>query len=114
MNKNKIKGQYRQGDILIEDVMVKPSGIKAAPSQGQTLAYGEVTGHAHVLDDEESQVHVPISAPDEANAAIKFAKLGRAAKLKHQEHAPIPLKRGWKQITRQREYSPEAIRQVAD
>jgi hypothetical protein len=38
----------------------------------------------------------------------------REARLKHEEHGEIALAPGGYQVIRQREYAPEAIRNVAD
>jgi hypothetical protein len=44
---------YRQGDVLVERAALLPSKLtKIARENGRViLAHGEVTGHAHALDD---------------------------------------------------------------
>jgi len=106
--KNKIKTQFRQGDVLIERVDVVPeSATKQKPGERVILAHGEVTGHAHEIDCDDAEAWK--SGAETVAVAVK-----RPTELRHQEHAQIPLKRGTYRVVRQREYSPEAIRNVAD
>lgn len=114
---------YRQGDVLVERVGSLPSKVKKAAKRRVILAHGEVTGHAHAIAD------VPVSAethkdgslvfrPEQAQGApiqVSAMEIQSAlAALKHDEHATIPLEAGQYRVTRQREYSPEAVRNVAD
>ena len=118
----KIKSQFRQGDVLIERVDISmPSGKNAKENDRIVLAHGEVTGHAHELEDVKgadivspsARVSVPGDG-DNAKMTQLIMSVGVKTSVKHQEHAPISVKRGIYRVTRQREYSPEAIRNVAD
>jgi hypothetical protein len=105
MTKN--KNQQRQGDVLIEKVSTLPEDCK--PVKGRViLAHGEATGHAHEID---MTVSMAFQRDNGETVAVKVLK---PSEVRHQEHAPIPVKRGTYRITPQREYSPEAIRNVAD
>lgn len=99
------------------------------------LAWGEVTGHMHEVLTAETSLPPTMDAAqfftDPATGA-RTLLLIEPAVLRHQEHAPIaldprnpqqvrqgdvlltPIGGGAWQVTRQREYSPEAIRNVAD
>jgi hypothetical protein len=99
---------YRQGDVLIERIETIPkAAVKFVPIGGRIiLAHGEATGHHHSVDADaadwwktDGQTFLDVSAPTE---------------VVHQEHAPIALAPGKYRVRRQREYSPEAIRNVAD
>jgi len=103
----KIKNQFRQGDVLIERVADLPENAKQVPGR-VILAHGEATGHAHEIDMDSAEAW---KRDDGQTVAINVLK---PSEVRHQEHAPIPVKRGKYRITRQREYSPEAIRNVAD
>ena len=105
MNKN----QFRQGDILIEvDESIPKEAVKAEPEAGRViLAKGEVTFHDHSITSDKAEAW---KIDDQTVSVVVKQK----AAVKHQEHAPIPLKRGIYKVTRQREYSPEAIRNVQD
>jgi hypothetical protein len=105
--------QFRQGDVLIQRVRTRAPKGRQVTDQGRViLAYGEVTGHAHEI----------VAPPDELPPAQLFEEpdgtrylfVDRACALVHQEHGPIALAPGVYRVVRQREYSPEAIRNVAD
>lgn len=111
----------RQGDILIEKIEAKPETSDASESGRIILAHGEATGHAHEIQDTTvASIGQPINPVkilgdlDSETATQSILTLGRDVPLVHQEHDPIPLERGVHRVTRQREYSPEAIRNVAD
>lgn len=99
--------QVRHGDVLIDQVDTDVDG-QAIPREGGKiiLAHGEVTGHAHAI----------------AQRAVRFVEVESERYLsstnpfvvRHEEHAPIKLPAGTFKVVRQREYSPEAIRNVAD
>lgn len=104
---------YRQGDVLLVEMAEKPAEALApvARENGRVvLAHGEVTGHAHAIDETCAKLFEASGVED------RFLKIsGNAAvELKHEEHGAITLKPGWYTVRRQREYSPEAIRRVAD
>lgn len=86
------------------------------PQKGPPIfAHGEVTGHAHAVEDPKAaMVFIPKGTVDNVDASLKFATIKTKTRVTHQEHAPIALTPGIYKIIRQREYSPEAIRRVAD
>ncbi len=103
---------YRQGDVLIEQVQKVPAKAQPQkPSKRIVLAHGEVTGHHHALETRD-----PADWWKTADSPIdeQFVRVKNGASIVHQEHAPIELEPGTYRVTRQREYSPEEIRRVAD
>ena len=107
--KNKPK-MYRQGDVLIERVARINRDKPMKREDGKVvLAHGEVTGHAHAIADEAVE-QFQADAPGVTHLEIREA----VAMLKHEEHGTIELPRGKYIVRRQREYSPEEIRSVAD
>ncbi len=52
IRQNGIKGQFRQGDVLLQEVneSVKELEKKEPAARGLTVAEGEMTGHAHLID----------------------------------------------------------------
>ncbi len=102
----------RQGDVLIERIAALPAQLsKIARENGRViLAHGEVTGHAHAIAAPHCEL---FTSP--AEAGVTFLEVREAmAALAHDEHSTIELAPGAYRVTRQREYSPEAIRNVAD
>jgi hypothetical protein len=103
---------FRQGDVLIVPVAEVPAGLKNVPLDGGrlVLAYGEATGHAHVVDGDAQLLE-----SDVADMGERFLRvLEEDAALVHDEHDTIVLPPGDYAVIGQREYTPEAIRRVAD
>lgn len=106
--------QVRQGDVLITAIKAIHAGCKKiAPTGGRiVLAHGEVTGHAHAI-------YEPKKVEYYEDEAARYMRVIEEVDLLHEEHAPIRLVPGDYRIERfgegtQREYTPEAIRSVAD
>jgi hypothetical protein len=100
---------YRQGDVLIQQVARIPSAAARQKPKGRIiLALGEATGHHHSVD---------IEAADwwKGDNGDQFLEVkSRGASVEHQEHAALELPPGKYLVRRQREYTPEAIRNVQD
>lgn len=111
--------QARQGDVFIQrlpDNAKIPVKAKPVPNDnGRTiLAYGEVTGHAHALPGKAKLFRMEDTGSGAPNLTSYLEIEGLPCTLKHEEHAPIELPKGKYKVVIQREYSPEAIRAVAD
>lgn len=103
---------FRQGDVLIIPVAAMPTGLaKIKRENGRVvLAHGEVTGHAHAIADKRAALF-----RDPKLAAIFMHVTGdEPVALEHEEHGTIAIPPGDYEVRRQREYSPEEIRNVAD
>ena len=100
---------FRQGDVLLVRVDGRPEKCtKVKREQGRViLAHGEVTGHAHAIRDKGADLF-------QAATGERFLVMQADGSLTHEEHGTIPLAAGTYQVIRQREYSPEEIRHVAD
>jgi hypothetical protein len=115
------KDHYRQGDVLIEAIAKIPTKvIKQKKSANIILAHGTATGHHHTLETKspvkwfKEGVIPSTSAKASTLAGEVYVSLPSGGQVTHQEHNTIKLPKGDYRITRQREYSPEAIRNVAD
>ena len=103
---------YRQGDVLLIPVkplkLIEDACLAPLPtSNGRIiLAYGEATGHHHSLKATVGNLF--------ERAQQRYLRMDIEAPLEHQEHAPILIPRGTYQVVIQREYSPEALRNVQD
>ncbi len=113
---------YRQGDVLIESINSVPSTAKKQKrSRAVILAHGEVTGHHHKLETAdpadwwkgEQEISPTLEKPSTLAGEL-FVTLPTGGAVTHQEHATIKLPAGTYRVSRQREYSPEEIRNVAD
>ena len=104
---------FRQGDVLIRQIVSIPSSAKYVTPKGRiVLAHGEVTGHAHAIAEGHAR---EFSLAGAAGVVRRFLNvISKNAEVRHEEHAPIPLPPGFYEIVQQREYTPEAIRNVAD
>lgn len=98
---------WRQGDVLIAQEEALPEGA-ALQSERTTLFVGEITGHAHRLEVTES------AELWECNGVLYMKVVAKTANIVHEEHRPITLLEGIYRIWRQREYTPQAIRNVMD
>lgn len=107
---------YRQGDVLIvpvpdETASEAVAGLRAEPRDPRgrmVLALGEVTGHAHAVVGPGDLYR------EDGPFAPAFLHVPSGGRVVHEEHAAIPLPRGWYRVVRQREYVPGAVRIVAD
>jgi len=108
--------QVRQGDVLVVAVAAVPDGCAIVPlDAGRViLAYGEVTGHAHAVVDADAATAIPPAQLFEAPDGARFLLVASPCALIHEVHGRITLAPGAYRVVRQREYSPEAIRSVAD
>ena len=111
-----MKTMYRQGDVLIERVDALPASAVEIPQHGRiVLALGEVTGHAHAIALDDGAVKARLFDA----GTERFLQVLAASILYHEEHAAIALEPGVYRVSKfgtgtQREYTPEAIRNVAD
>jgi hypothetical protein len=101
---------YRQGDVLFTRVARLPKG-KLTKRENGVVAYGETTGHSHVLKDRDVAEVLEM----ESELFVHVDRSGReGVTFVHEEHAPITLPAGNYRVIIQREYSPEKIRPVQD
>lgn len=100
---------FRQGDVLLirEDHDTSKMTMIKRESGRIVLAHGEVTGHAHAIKERDAVLF-------DNGKGIRILAVESEAHLVHEEHGTIDLAPGTYRVVRQREYSPEAIRNVAD
>jgi hypothetical protein len=109
---------FRQGDVLLirldNDLQMLEKGrkdeIKPEVRGGRTevvLAHGESTGHAHAIPAHAARLFA-------VGVGIALLRVEEETELRHEEHAPIPLKPGYYHVIRQREYTPSRPVFVAD
>lgn len=101
----------RQGDVLVMEINLKPSGDwVAVPREegGVILARGEVTGHKHQIRDPGVCM---LRAEGISDTVITCAT---SSELVHEEHGMISLKKGTYRVRIQREWGGEISRRVED
>jgi hypothetical protein len=96
---------YRQGDVLIvrvddEREDLRERSLEPRDEGRVVLAYGEVTGHAHAIADEDAALW---RLPGEDRL---LTVTGAGVSLRHEEHATIAIPPGTYLVRRQREYVP--------
>lgn len=98
---------YRQGDVLMKTIAIPADAQRVMLTERAVMAYGEVTGHAHVLDQiQDIELY--------EKEGRTFVRVLATTPLTHEEHGTIMLVPGDYERIIQREYSPEAIRNVQD
>lgn len=101
---------YRQGDVMLVRIDEIPQD--ATPTTDDrvggriVLAYGEVTGHHHSVAVADAELL--------STAEAVYLRIMAPTPLEHQEHSAIQLDPGAYKVVRQVEYTPQAIRRVAD
>ncbi len=98
----RMKNQARHGDILLES---SDENVSDATDDGIIVAEGESTGHKHALKGKAKVVK---------KNGKKFVKVSGKAKIVHDEHKEITLKKGTYLVKHQREYNPKENRRIRD
>lgn len=106
--------QVRQGDVFLVRIDAIPTDVTPVErDNGRViLAYGEVTGHAHAIEESHAQLLERPEPPREARISTltptenqRFLRIvGAAANLVHEEHATIQLPPGDYQVVHQVEW----------
>lgn len=99
---------YRQGDVLFKERACRPAGKPVVRKSGEILE-GEVTGHIHRI----APSCLATAEVYEIEGKL-FMSSEEGISIVHEEHHTLELPPGNYEIVRQREYSPEEIRNVAD
>lgn len=104
---------FRQGDVLMRECDAIPKSAKEVKRDNGrvVLAYGEVTGHSHAIANPKVKLF-----RDDGNGGATFMSVSdpAGAALQHEEHKTINVPAGTYRVVVQQEYTPEAIRSVAD
>lgn len=101
----------QQGDVLLKEIDLIPTGAKkvVATERGYVLAYGETTGHAHVVMDIE---HADMFEKD----GVLYLSVNQPVLLTHEEHGVVEIPVGIREvdIVREYDYFAEMTRRVVD
>jgi len=90
---------YRQGDVLLVEEPAPPSQLEMAERvRGRlVLAEGELTGHAHVVDD------VRASLAEVQHELFLLVDDGAPVALRHEEHDELRVAPGMYRVVQQRQ-----------
>jgi len=86
---------YRHGDVLFTRIDELPSDL--TPLDTKTVAEGEVTGHHHRFQNEQTLVY-------KNDTNLKYVSLVKPDTLIHEEHKDMEMPEGNYAITIEREY----------
>lgn len=106
--------QFRQGDVLVTRIDALPMRSleprQRDATRGVVLAYGERTGHAHVVD----ALPEAVDFLEDASGNMFLVVRGEegATKVLHEEHDPLDLPPGTYEVSQQREYEPGPAREA--
>jgi hypothetical protein len=104
---------YRQGDVLLVKIDYIPVAVTEIEAKGNkvVLALGEVTGHHHRFEFMDTSHNVKLYA---GHGGERYLVVNKAADLLHEEHSTVRVPKGKYLIPPQVEYTPAALRNVAD
>lgn len=92
---------YRHGDILLKRIKTLPQGDEVKTKGQYILAYGEVTGHKHVMTVEKPE-HLKVLDND---GGI-FIELTEPATVTHEEHNTITVEPGYFEVIHEQHRDP--------
>lgn len=99
---------FRQGDVLLIEVSTIPSDVEEIKLKGPViLAHGEMTGHKHqFMDAMDVRMY--------GGGGARYLEIAGTKLLMHEEHSTVSVPKGKYLLPRQVEYTPAALRNVAD
>ena len=106
----------RQGDVLLLEVLKLPAACtQIAAGRRVVLAQGEATGHAHELTAADPAWGQDNNTPMRLYewAGLRYLFVDCPCMLTHQEHGAVPIRPGFYEVIRQREYSPPREQEYA-
>jgi len=108
------KDRAAQGDIYIRRIAAIPAdAVKKDSENGSHIVAHSETGHHHTIKDSGVQLYQAANDP-----MIMYLAVDDGAELIHNRsfdtHQPLHISKGFYELRRQREYTPEGWRRVAD
>lgn len=103
----------RHGDVCLREVQELPKNAQLkVKTNKHIVAWGEFTGHNHLLATKEKTKDLEIYDVD----GVAYLVVNRVATITHQEHKMLEVPKATYQVVIEREYDPfmEQIRTVKD
>ena len=92
---------YRHGDISFHPLKELPKNLKKVEHNGMWIAaYGEVTGHKHIVKERENDSFF-LYQDEKGNFILDVQK---PVTITHEEHKTITIKKGFYIKEQEREY----------
>jgi hypothetical protein len=111
----RFKNQAAQGDVYLLRVDKLPDGVKQDKIEDGRYVLGHSeSGHCHVVEATDDVTFYYIDDPMIAYLEVKQPTILRHEKQAADMHEPIQIDPGIYEVRRQREYTPEGFRRVAD
>lgn len=98
---------YRQGDVLIREIAAIPAAAKKL--NRAELAYGEVTGHSHRIEDLTTAELL-----EDGDKLYMTVSADGGVTIRHEEHAAQVIPPGYYEIVQQVEDTEWGEQAVAD
>ena len=109
----KLKGQVAQGDITISAVNEAPAGVAVDPQGDRIVVAHSETGHHHTVNSRAARL-TRGEDPWTCYLTVNEAYVDLVHHRDVNPHETIRLPTGCYRVRRQREWTPEGWRQVAD
>ena len=120
MKKLPIGFQIRQGDVLLTKIAHSPKAKGKTQKRDRgfvVLAYGEATGHAHVLEEKGVEL-IEIEDVGDMVVTAEGISILRHIDIRTRtpspDHDDVEIDKGKWKVTRQTEYTPQGLRNVID
>jgi len=113
------QNQAAQGDLFLRRISSLPIGAKQVqPERGMYIAAHSETGHSHIIKERDNIKFYVTDDPMVSYLEVIEATEKTEALLEHlrghDTHETIAIPPGIFELRRQREYTPEGWRRVAD
>src|SRR3990167_5849957 len=97
----------RHGDVFLRRVKTLPKNLKKInKGNSHVLAYGEVTGHKHLLTLPRTDTSFEVLEDEKGNM---YLRMGADGKLTHEEHKELTIEKGYWIVEHEREYDYFAL-----
>ena len=104
--------KYTQGDVrLVEEKTIPADFKKDETENNRVVAYGETSGHAHVIDAEvyrkDDEIILDVKQETELRHILLVAGIYMPEKrYTEADHAPIPVEPGIYRVKIHKQYNP--------
>lgn len=109
-----------QGDVMFKRIYALPNNLreaKEAIENGELVITHSETGHHHIMDRKKAVMFMA-DGRRSGEGMVAYLEVKEDTpiihKRSHDTHEPILFTKGFYEVRRQREYTPEGFRRVED